>query len=197
MLLTLSIDFFAYDFPMARLAQTNKPIATKNTKKASSHTDVSLALISAANRFPAKYDFAGREIAAPMGALLMTESTQRPFCVFCGNWIVGLSLFLWLRLCRAGNNRGWRRIAPKPTDVTSTTHVSERGGQSLRDSRFAPFRDVVVICSCRGLRRVAPHPRLFTLNRFAALPPESFAAPAITATTLPDTHTNQAYTRNP
>jgi hypothetical protein len=28
------------------------------------------------------------------------------FCVFCGNWIVGLSLFLWLRLCRAGNNRG-------------------------------------------------------------------------------------------
>jgi hypothetical protein len=26
-----------------------------------------------------------------MGALLMTESTQRLFCVFCGNWIVGLS----------------------------------------------------------------------------------------------------------
>jgi hypothetical protein len=22
--------------------------------------------------------------------------------VFCGNWIIGLSLFLWLRLCRAG-----------------------------------------------------------------------------------------------
>jgi hypothetical protein len=43
------------------------------------------------NLFLAKYDFASKEIAAPIGALLMTESTQRPFCVFCGNWIVGLS----------------------------------------------------------------------------------------------------------
>jgi hypothetical protein len=68
-------------------------MATKNTKKVSSHTVVSRALISAANRFPAKYNFAGREIAAPIGALLMTESTQRPFCVFCGNWFVGLSAF--------------------------------------------------------------------------------------------------------
>ncbi|MDR1009603.1 MAG: hypothetical protein LBM04_00450 [Opitutaceae bacterium] len=84
MLLTLNIDFFAYDFPMTQLAQTNKPIATKNTKKATSHTGVSLALISAANRFPAKYDFANRETAAPIGARLMFESTQRPFCVFCG-----------------------------------------------------------------------------------------------------------------
>jgi hypothetical protein len=57
---------------MRRLAQTNNPIATKNsTKKASSHTDVSRALISAANRFPAKYDFAGKEIAAPIGALFL------------------------------------------------------------------------------------------------------------------------------
>jgi hypothetical protein len=75
----LSIDFFAYDFPMRRLAQTNKPIATKNTKKATSHTGVSRALISAANRVPVKYDFANRETAAPMGARLMIESTQRPF----------------------------------------------------------------------------------------------------------------------
>ncbi|MDR1012053.1 MAG: hypothetical protein LBM04_13180, partial [Opitutaceae bacterium] len=29
--LILSIDFFAYDFPMTRLVQTNNPIATKNT----------------------------------------------------------------------------------------------------------------------------------------------------------------------
>jgi hypothetical protein len=72
-------------------AQTNNPIATKNTKKVSSHTVVSRALISATNRFPGKYDFADRETAAPMGALLMTESIQRPFGVFCGNWVVGLS----------------------------------------------------------------------------------------------------------
>jgi hypothetical protein len=52
--------------------------------------DVFRALISAANRFPAKYDFAGKETAAPIGALLMITNTQRPFCVFCGNWIVGL-----------------------------------------------------------------------------------------------------------
>jgi hypothetical protein len=51
----------------------------KKHKKASSHTVVSRALISAANRFLAKYDFADKKIAAPMGALLMTESTQRPF----------------------------------------------------------------------------------------------------------------------
>jgi hypothetical protein len=57
-------------------------------KNAFSHTILSRALISAANRFPAKYDFAGKETAAPIGALLMTENTQRPFCVFCGNWIV-------------------------------------------------------------------------------------------------------------
>jgi hypothetical protein len=31
--LTLSIDFFIYDFPMTRLAQTNNPIATKNSTK--------------------------------------------------------------------------------------------------------------------------------------------------------------------
>ncbi|MDR1010472.1 MAG: hypothetical protein LBM04_05010 [Opitutaceae bacterium] len=78
------------DFPVKQLAQTNKPIATKNTKKATSHTGVFRALISAVNRFPAKYDFANREIAAPIGARLMIESTQRPFCVFCGNWFVGL-----------------------------------------------------------------------------------------------------------
>jgi hypothetical protein len=66
-------------------------MATKNTKKASSHTVVSRALISAANRFLAKYDFADKKIAAPIGALLMTESTQHPFYVFCGNWFVGLA----------------------------------------------------------------------------------------------------------
>ncbi|MDR1011413.1 MAG: hypothetical protein LBM04_09880, partial [Opitutaceae bacterium] len=33
-LLTLRIDFFTYDFPMTQLAQTNNPIATKNTKRA-------------------------------------------------------------------------------------------------------------------------------------------------------------------
>jgi hypothetical protein len=86
--------------------QKRSPIimATKNsTKRASSHTGAFRALISAADRFPAKYVFASKETAAPMGARLITESTQRPFCaVFCGNWIVGLSLFLWLRLCRAG-----------------------------------------------------------------------------------------------
>jgi hypothetical protein len=59
-------------------------------KKASSHMDVSRALISAANRVPGKYDFAERETAAPIGACLMIESTQRPFGVFCGNWFVGL-----------------------------------------------------------------------------------------------------------
>jgi hypothetical protein len=37
-----------------------------------------------------------------MGALLMIEITQRPFCVFCGNWFVGLSLFPWLRFRRPG-----------------------------------------------------------------------------------------------
>jgi hypothetical protein len=71
-------------------AQTDNPIATKNTKKASSHTVVSRALISASNRIPAKYDFAGRETAAPMGARETSANTQRPFCVFCGNWIAGL-----------------------------------------------------------------------------------------------------------
>jgi hypothetical protein len=69
-----------------------KPLmATKNTKKASSHTVVSRALISAANRFPGKYDFADKQTAAPIGALLMIANTQRSSCVFCGNWIVGLS----------------------------------------------------------------------------------------------------------
>jgi hypothetical protein len=62
----------------------------KHRFKASSHTVVSRTLISAANRFPVKYDFAGKETAAPIGALLMIANTQRPFCVFCGNWIVGL-----------------------------------------------------------------------------------------------------------
>jgi hypothetical protein len=67
-------------------------IAAILTKKASSHMVVSRALISAANRFLAKYDFADKKIAAPIGALLMTESTQRPFCaVFCGNWFVDLA----------------------------------------------------------------------------------------------------------
>jgi hypothetical protein len=80
-------------------------MATKNTKKASSHTIVSRALISAANRFPAKYNFAGRETAAPIGALFITKSTQRPFCVFCGNWIVGLNLFLWLKAPKGVNPR--------------------------------------------------------------------------------------------
>jgi hypothetical protein len=90
---------------MPRPAQTNKPIATKHTQNATSHTDVSLALISAANPFPAKHDFADKETAAPIGARLMTKSTQRPFCVFCGNRIVGLSLFLWLWPCRAASIR--------------------------------------------------------------------------------------------
>jgi hypothetical protein len=100
-LLTLRIDFFAYDFLMTRLVQTNNPIATKNTKRASSHMDVSLALISAMNPYSAKVNSSGKRTAAPIGALFITENTQRPFCVFCGNWIVGLSLFLWLRLYRA------------------------------------------------------------------------------------------------
>jgi hypothetical protein len=83
----------------------------------------------------------------------------------------------------AGNNRGWRRIAPEPTDWTTINHVPERGEPALYDSPFAPFRDMRAVCSYRGLRRVAPHPRLFALNRFAALPhvyshrsPASFAA---------------------
>jgi hypothetical protein len=59
-------------------------------KKATSHTVIFRALISAANRFPAKYNFAGKPTAAPMGALLISANTQRPFCVFCGNRIVGL-----------------------------------------------------------------------------------------------------------
>jgi hypothetical protein len=71
--------FFAYDFPMTRLVQTNKPIATKNTKKASSHMNVSRALISAANPYSAKVNFPGKRTAAPIGALFITESTQRPF----------------------------------------------------------------------------------------------------------------------
>ncbi|MDR1010242.1 MAG: hypothetical protein LBM04_03770 [Opitutaceae bacterium] len=88
-------------------AQTNNPIATKNTKKASSHTVIFRALISAANRFPAKYDFARKETAAPIGALLMTESTQRPFCVFCGNWIVGLSELRHKEIiCKKINSQG-------------------------------------------------------------------------------------------
>jgi hypothetical protein len=52
--------------------------------------NVSRALISVANRVPAKYDFASRKTSAPIGACLMIESTQRPFDVFCGNWFVGL-----------------------------------------------------------------------------------------------------------
>jgi hypothetical protein len=65
----------------------------KNSKKkASSHTDVSRALISAADRVPAKYDFAGKETAAPIGALLMTESTQRSFG----------AVFLWQLDCWFG-----------------------------------------------------------------------------------------------
>jgi hypothetical protein len=75
-------------------------MATKNTKKASSHTVALRALISATNPHSAKVNFSGKRTAAPIGALFITESTQRLFCVFCGNWIVGLSLFLWLRLCR-------------------------------------------------------------------------------------------------
>ncbi|MDR1011642.1 MAG: hypothetical protein LBM04_11080 [Opitutaceae bacterium] len=63
----------------------------KKHKKSLLAYDVSRALISAANRFPAKYDFAGKETAAPIGALFITESTQRLFGVFCGNWIVGLN----------------------------------------------------------------------------------------------------------
>jgi hypothetical protein len=89
-------------------------MATKNTlrgkaewldKKASSHTDVSRALISTADRFPAKYNFAGRETAAPIGALFITESPQRPVCVFCGNWIVGLIPFLWLKAAKGVDPR--------------------------------------------------------------------------------------------
>jgi hypothetical protein len=52
--------------------------------------DVFRALISAANRFPVKYDFAGKVTAAHIGAMLMISNKPRPFCVFCGNWIVGL-----------------------------------------------------------------------------------------------------------
>jgi hypothetical protein len=88
---------------MSRLVQTNNPIATKNTKKASSHMDVSRALISAANPHSAKVKFSSKRTAAPMGALFITESTQRPFCVFCGNWIAGLSLFFWLRPSHASS----------------------------------------------------------------------------------------------
>jgi hypothetical protein len=72
-------------------AQTNNPIATKNTKKASSHIDVSRALISATNPYSAKVNFSGKRTAAPIGALFITESRQRFFCVFCGNWIVDLN----------------------------------------------------------------------------------------------------------
>jgi hypothetical protein len=70
--------------------QTDKPIATKNTKKVFSHTVAFRALISATNQFSTKYNCASKETAAPIGALLITASTQRPFGVFCGNWIVGL-----------------------------------------------------------------------------------------------------------
>jgi hypothetical protein len=54
-------------------------MATKNAKKISPHTNVFRALISAANAHFAKANFSGKQIAAPMGALLMTEGTQRPF----------------------------------------------------------------------------------------------------------------------
>jgi hypothetical protein len=53
--------------------------------------DVSRTLISATNPYSAKANFSAKQIAAPMGALFITESMQRPFCVFCGNWIVGLN----------------------------------------------------------------------------------------------------------
>jgi hypothetical protein len=75
-------------------------IATKNTKKVSSHTIIPRALIGATNRFSAKYDFAGKQTAAPIGALLMTKSTQRPFCVFCGNWLVGLGESSYRKIVR-------------------------------------------------------------------------------------------------
>jgi hypothetical protein len=68
----------------------NKPIATKNTKKVFSHTVAFVALISATNQFPAEYNCASKETAAPIGALLITASTQHPFGVLCGNWVVGL-----------------------------------------------------------------------------------------------------------
>jgi hypothetical protein len=77
-------------------------LASKHPQKPPLHSPAFRTLASVAKRLPAKHNYAGKETAAPMGALLMTESTQRPFCVFCGNWITGLSLFLWLRLCRAG-----------------------------------------------------------------------------------------------
>jgi hypothetical protein len=83
-------------------------MATKN-KKVSPHTDVSRALINAANTHSAKADLSGKRTAAPMGALLMTESIQRPFCVFCGNWIVGLNESRHGEIVRKKINfYGWR-----------------------------------------------------------------------------------------
>jgi hypothetical protein len=68
-------------------------------KKASLQTDVSRAFISAANRFPAKYDFADRETAALTGALFITESTQRPFVRPLakprGVFFVAIGLLIW------------------------------------------------------------------------------------------------------
>jgi hypothetical protein len=60
--------------PINQLPQktgTLRGLASGLTKKASSHT--------VDFRVPAKYDFANREIAAPISARLIIESTQRPF----------------------------------------------------------------------------------------------------------------------
>jgi hypothetical protein len=93
-------------FPSLPSVQKNNLSKTINShkthKKASSHMNASQALISATNPYSAKVNFPSKRTAAPMGALFIIESTQRPFCVFCGNWIAGLSLFLRLRLRRVG-----------------------------------------------------------------------------------------------
>jgi hypothetical protein len=69
-----------------------KPLmASKHPQKPPLHSPAFQTLMNVATHLPAKHNYAGKETAAPMGAQFITESTQRPFCVFCGNWIVGLS----------------------------------------------------------------------------------------------------------
>ncbi|MDR1010812.1 MAG: hypothetical protein LBM04_06750, partial [Opitutaceae bacterium] len=99
--LTLSIDFFAYDFPMTRLAQTNNPIATKNTKRALCVCDHQQSADRRCGLLSCKIIFCRKPVR---GAYKRPENVHMRgvfFCVFCGNWIVGLGLFLWLRLRRA------------------------------------------------------------------------------------------------
>jgi hypothetical protein len=69
---------------MRRLAQTNNPIATKNKKSLLAYGCLPGAY---KRRGPVsgKVCFASKETAAPIGARLITESTQRPFCA-CFLW---------------------------------------------------------------------------------------------------------------